>query len=195
MYAIRSYYDLGIDPSQRYQPYVYVAIDAELRIQAIGNGPMREILAYMAGIGSACVGINGPQMVNQGLVDAEEDTHSLFPLPASKRGEVRQVELQLINEGVNIVPTPAVESDRITSYNVCYTKLLRCFGSWSGCIRPPEWPRYGPGQSRRFPAPARRSLDGVRWRPSPRRQESAPLPRRGPTWNHRPVFPPCGSGG
>lgn len=102
---------LGIDPSQRYQPYVYVALDENMRIQAIGNGPLREVLAFLAGMGSACVAINGPQMVNQGLVDADEDTHRLFSVPVSKRGDLRKVELQLLQEGIQVNRTPGVESE------------------------------------------------------------------------------------
>lgn len=102
---------VGIDPSQRYQPYVYVAIDKDLRIQAIGDGPLREILAYLAGLGSACVAINGPQTVNKGLVDEDEDHHTLFPVPASKRGDLRKVEFLLLKEGINIQRTPAAQSE------------------------------------------------------------------------------------
>lgn len=102
---------VGIDPSQRYQPYVYVALDSELRIQAIGDGPLREILAYLAGLGSACVAINGPQMVNQGLVDEDVDHQTLFPVAASKRGDLRKVEFLLLKEGINVHRTPAVLSE------------------------------------------------------------------------------------
>lgn len=102
---------VGIDPSQRYQPYVYVAVDKDLRIQAIGDGPLREILAYLAGLGSACVAINGPQTVNKGLVDEEEDHHTLFPVAASKRGDMRKVEFLLLQEGINIQRSPAVQSE------------------------------------------------------------------------------------
>ncbi|MDO9088422.1 MAG: DUF429 domain-containing protein [Anaerolineaceae bacterium] len=102
---------LGIDPSQRYQPYVYLALDEKLHVQAIGNGPLREVLAFLAGIGSACVAINGPQSLNMGLVDKDEDTQTLFPVPASKRGDLRKVEFMLLEEGVQITPTPADESE------------------------------------------------------------------------------------
>jgi predicted nuclease with RNAse H fold len=102
---------VGIDPSQRYQPYVYIAIDQELRIQAIGDGPLREVLAYLAGLGSACVAINGPQTVNKGLVDEEEDHQTLFPVPASKRGDLRKIEFQLLQEGINVHRTPASQSE------------------------------------------------------------------------------------
>ena len=102
---------LGIDPSQRYQPYVYLALDEKLQIQAIGNGPLREVLAYLAGLGSACVAINGPQMVNKSLVDEDEDTHTLFPVPASKRGDLRKVEFMLLQEGIQVTRTPSEESE------------------------------------------------------------------------------------
>ncbi len=102
---------LGIDPSQRYQPYVYVALDEKLRIQAIGDGPLREILAFLAGLGTACVAINGPQMVNQGLADQDEHSNRLFSVPVSNSRDLRQVEQFLLHEGVDIYRTPASESD------------------------------------------------------------------------------------
>lgn len=102
---------VGIDPSQRYQPYVFAVLNDELKIQVIGAGPLREVLAYLAGLGSACVAINGPQMLNQGLVNADEDLRALFPLPASKSGDLRKVELHLIQEGIQVVPTPATEAE------------------------------------------------------------------------------------
>ena len=58
---------LGIDPSQRYKPYVYAALDASRRIVALGSGPLREILSYASGLASVIVSINGPQCTNQGL--------------------------------------------------------------------------------------------------------------------------------
>jgi hypothetical protein len=102
---------LGIDPSQRYQPYVFAALDENMHIQAIGNGPLREVLAFLAGLGSACVAISGPQMVNQGLVDADEDSYRLFSVPVSQRGDLRKVEFLLMQEGIQVNRTPAVESE------------------------------------------------------------------------------------
>lgn len=102
---------LGIDPSMRYQPYVYVALDAELKILAIGNGPLREVLSYAAGLSSACVAINAPQKLNQGLVQAEEEKQTLFPVSPSKRGDLRQVELTLIEEGIRMPRTPRLEKE------------------------------------------------------------------------------------
>lgn len=102
---------LGIDPSMRYQPYVYAALDVDLKIVAIGAGPLREILSYAAGLASAVAAINGPQRVNQGLVQAEEEKQTLFPVAASKRGDLRQVELDLIEEGIRVPRTSAAEKE------------------------------------------------------------------------------------
>lgn len=102
---------LGIDPSMRYQPYVYAALDVDLRIVAIGDGPLREVLSYAAGLSSAAVAINGPQKLNQGLVQAEEEKQTLFPVAASKRGDLRQVELDLLKEGIRVPRTAAAEKE------------------------------------------------------------------------------------
>jgi len=102
---------LGIDPSMRYHPYVYVALDADLKIVAIGSGPLREVLSYAAGLSNACVAVNAPQHLNQGLVQAEEEKQTLFPVPPSKRGDLRQVELTLIEEGIRMTRTPSTEKE------------------------------------------------------------------------------------
>ncbi len=102
---------LGIDPSMRYQQYVYAALDADLKMVAIGAGPLREVLSYAAGLASAVAAINGPQRVNQGLVQAEEEKQTLFPVAANKRGDLRQVELDLIEEGIRVPRTSAAERD------------------------------------------------------------------------------------
>ena len=102
---------IGIDPSQRYHPYVYAALDENLHIQAVGTGPLRDVLAFLAGLDSACVAINGPQMVNQGLLDDDEDTNRLFSVPVSKLGDLRKVEQSLLDEGIQVYRTPAVEAN------------------------------------------------------------------------------------
>lgn len=102
---------LGIDPSMRYQPYVFVALDADLKIVAIGDGPLREVLSYAAGLASACVAINSPQFLNQGLVQADEEKQTLFPVTPSKRGDLRKIELTLIEEGIQMPRTAATEKD------------------------------------------------------------------------------------
>jgi hypothetical protein len=102
---------LGIDPSRRYQPFVYAALDMERQIIAIGSGPLTEVLAYCAGLANACLAINSPRYPNQGLVDAEEEKQTLFPVPASKRGDLRKVELRLLEEGIRVTRTPASEKE------------------------------------------------------------------------------------
>ena len=49
---------LGIDPSQRCQPYVNVGLDQNLKIQAIGSGPLREVLAFAARLSYSMVAMD-----------------------------------------------------------------------------------------------------------------------------------------
>jgi hypothetical protein len=102
---------LGIDPSQRYQPYVYVALDQDLKIQVIGSGPLREVLAFAAGLSFSIVAINGPQRTNDGLLAEEDNNKALFPVNISKEHNMRKIEAQLIVEGINMPRTPSLEKD------------------------------------------------------------------------------------
>lgn len=102
---------LGIDPSQRYQPYVYAALDQSLKIIALGSGPLREVLAYSAGLSSAVIAINAPQGTNKGLLEEANRGQKLFPLDLLKEENMRLVEASLLQEGIRIVRTPALEDD------------------------------------------------------------------------------------
>ncbi len=102
---------LGVDPSQRYKPYVYAALDASHRIVALGSGPLREILSYTAGLGSAIIAINGPQFTNQGLLAEANQGQKLFDLGSVKDENIRLVEASIAAEGVRVTRTPAREND------------------------------------------------------------------------------------
>ena len=124
---------LGIDPSMRYQAYGYGALDDKLNLIAIGDGPLREVLAFAAGQANAVIAVNGPQTTNQGLVDAEEEDQTLFPVPSSKRGDLRKVELSLLAEGVKVPRTPARENDCMVWMRRGF-KLYRRLQNWVTCF-------------------------------------------------------------
>lgn len=102
---------LGVDPSQRYRPYVYAALDSSRKIIALGNGPLRDILSYTAGLNSAMIAINAPQSLNKGLlVDARRE-RKLFDLDAVKEDNMRLAEAQLAAEGIRVPRTPSRKED------------------------------------------------------------------------------------
>ena len=100
---------IGIDPTPRYDPFVYAALDDELHLMAIGKGRLADVIAYAAGQSAALIGINAPQKLNQGLVNQAEERQHLFPVPPNKRGNLRQAELTLLVQGVHVPRTPAQE--------------------------------------------------------------------------------------
>ena len=102
---------MGVDPSQRYKPYVYAALDSSRRIVALGSGPLREIQSYTAGLGSAIITINGPQFTNQGLLTEANRGQKLFELESVKDENIRLVEASIAAEGVRATRTPAHEND------------------------------------------------------------------------------------
>ncbi|MCX8025192.1 MAG: DUF429 domain-containing protein [Thermanaerothrix sp.] len=51
---------LGIDPGGGRPPFAYAALDADLRLLALGKGRLADVLAFIAGQGCALVAINAP---------------------------------------------------------------------------------------------------------------------------------------
>lgn len=102
---------LGVDPSQRYHPYVYAAIDQSRKIIALGAGPLREVLAYSAGLSSAIIAVNAPQITNKGVLLEANREQKLFELDSIKEENMRLLEAELLQEGIRIVKTPAHEED------------------------------------------------------------------------------------
>jgi len=103
---------LGIDPTSAREGMVYVALDAERRIFAIGGGKMSEVLAFAAGQSHALVAINGPGGPNLGLTENEEVQQRLFSAPeGGKWNNLRVAEVELLQRGLDVPPTPANRAD------------------------------------------------------------------------------------
>lgn len=103
---------IGIDPTAGNRPLTYAALDGGLRLLALGEGDLHEVLAFVAGQGEVIVAICGPQRPSQGLMNRDEVRSSLVPVPRPGRWEgFRVVEYQLRQKRINCPKTPAVEAD------------------------------------------------------------------------------------
>lgn len=97
--------DVGIGP----RPVTFVALDAEQKAQAIGEGDVHDVLAYAAGqSGRALVAVNAAARPNKGLLAREEVRRTLNPPPPkNKWHQLRLVEYELIQAGIEVPETPA----------------------------------------------------------------------------------------
>ncbi len=72
---------LGVDTAGSPKPFSYVALDGECRLLVLGQGRLKDLLAFIAGQSAAIVAINAPPPGRAGA-DGQE---SLFPLDAAAR--------------------------------------------------------------------------------------------------------------
>ena len=93
--------------------------------------------ARIEGGGAQFVAIKGAAQVLLGMAQ----------LPDDKARDIRSRVDALAAKGYRTLAVGIRRGDRITSYNVCYTKLLRP-GRWRRCRRSPSSPRRRAGPSR-----------------------------------------------
>lgn len=99
---------LGIDPSSRRPPFYYAALDENLRLLALGNGRLGDVLAFAAGQSRVLAAINAPAQPGRGHPGAEGERQlSLEGQPVGWGKPVsRGVERLLIQRGLPVYHTP-----------------------------------------------------------------------------------------
>jgi len=101
---------IGIDPSAGLRPFVYAALDHELRPIALGAGKFDDILAFVAGQHQAVVSIAAPHKPNQGVMAREEIRRELSPIPHPGRWvDFRLADYLLRKRNILVPQTPADE--------------------------------------------------------------------------------------
>lgn len=98
---------IGIDLTGG-RTFTYAAFDPNLKLLALGNGNMEEILTFIGGQASAVVAINAPARPNQGRVRALLEAESLEKGNSPLRGaEMRLAEHELRQRGIKVAATPS----------------------------------------------------------------------------------------
>lgn len=99
---------LGIELQHAWRLYTLVALDSNLRLVRQQQGRLPDILAYVASLDSTRIAICAPARLNQGRLQREEFRSQLFkPLPGNHTFELRQVEYELLSQGLPSFRTPA----------------------------------------------------------------------------------------
>ncbi len=134
---------LGIDPTAGQKPFSYAALDHELRIMALGQGSMEDVLAFVAGQRQAVVAVCAPQRPNQGLLRQEELRQSLSPPPRPGRWvDFRLAEYMLRQHNLNI-PQTVSQADACPNWMQVGFRLFRRLESLGYQPYPEEAPlRY-----------------------------------------------------
>jgi hypothetical protein len=98
---------IGIDPTTGNRPIVFAAIDDSLTLQALGQGSLEEVVAYVAGQQKALAAICAPRQPNTGLMARDEYRQNLSPEPSPGRWlNFRMCEYQLRLHNLHIPRTP-----------------------------------------------------------------------------------------
>jgi len=101
---------IGVDPSAGVRPFVYAALDQELRPIVLGEGRIDDVLAFLAGQRQAVVAIASPRQPNQGVMGNEEVRKQLSPSPHRGRWmDFRMADYLLRQRNIHVPQTPASE--------------------------------------------------------------------------------------
>jgi hypothetical protein len=101
---------IGIDPTAGQKPFSYAALDPDLRLLALGEGRMDDILAFTAGQRVAVAAVCAPRRPNKGLMARQDIRQRLSPTPAPGRWmDFRLVEYLLRQRNITMPQTPAEE--------------------------------------------------------------------------------------
>jgi hypothetical protein len=97
---------IGIDPTAGQRPFNYAALDNDLRLLALGQGEMDEVLAFVGGQRQACVAVCAPRRPSQGVLERPEVRETLSPPPRPGRWTgFRLAEYQLRQHKISCTKT------------------------------------------------------------------------------------------
>lgn len=120
---------IGIDLTAGKRPLTYTALDSGLRLLAMGEGSLNDVLAFLAGQRQAVAAICAPQRPNQGLMDQEELRARLTPVPRPGRwNDFRLAEYQLRQLKISCPQTPRQEVDAPTWMQIGFNLYRRIEG-------------------------------------------------------------------
>jgi hypothetical protein len=100
---------VGVDPTAAHKAFTYAAVDHSLRVVALSEGELEDVVAFLCGQPAVIVAINSPSHLNAGLVReaAEREAAGKHQV---RGADLRVAEHALRARGILIGGTPARES-------------------------------------------------------------------------------------
>lgn len=100
---------IGIDATAGDRPLPFAALDADLRLAALGSADLEDVLAFAAGQSAAVVAVDAPQALPIGLMQ-RSDVRRGWGLPpeGATWGGWRVCEFALRRRGIHIANTPSM---------------------------------------------------------------------------------------
>ena len=103
---------IGIDPTAGDRPITYAALDGGLRVLALGEGKLDDVLAFVVQHTAALAAIDAPQSLNAGLMSDPQVRKQLGLPPRTKTWVGFKVcEFELRRRGILLYNTPEKVSD------------------------------------------------------------------------------------
>ena len=99
---------VGIELQHAWRMYTFAALDANLKLLALRQGRLPEVVAYLAEDEAIIAAISAPRQPNLGRMQRDEIRSALFaPLPGNHSADLRQVEYELLARGLPVPRTPS----------------------------------------------------------------------------------------
>jgi hypothetical protein len=99
---------IGVDPTAGHKPFAYAALDNDLRMIALGEGRLDDILSFAAGQRQAVIAVCSPRQPNQGVMARQETRQRLTPLPSPGRWvDFRLADYLIRRRNIQIPQTPS----------------------------------------------------------------------------------------
>ncbi len=98
---------VGVDLTGR-KAFTYAALNADLKVLALSDGSLDDLLNFLGGQSRAVVAVNAPMKPNQGRVRALQEAENLLSDSVPLRGfDLRLAEYELRQRGVKVASTPS----------------------------------------------------------------------------------------
>jgi hypothetical protein len=102
---------IGIDPTAGQRPFAYAALDGDLKLLALGQAEMDEVLAFVAGQRRAFVAVSAPRQPNLGLMSREDVRETLTPTPRPGRWTNFRLSEYLLRQHNITIPKTSASAD------------------------------------------------------------------------------------
>ena len=97
---------IGITPTSGKSSFTYAVLDKDLRLLALADGDLDDLIAFVSAQSSVTVAVNAPASVNHGVVRESSKREKLTPNQVS-RTNLRLAEHELRRRGITVSKTPA----------------------------------------------------------------------------------------
>jgi hypothetical protein len=97
---------LGIDPTSGRTSFTYAALDRDLRLIALADGEMEDVISFLKGQPSLTVAVNAPSGLNRGLV-GKKMKKEMYTDHQVRGAQMRLGEYELRQHGISVSGTPS----------------------------------------------------------------------------------------